>query len=102
MQSKVVIVIGAGQSPGEGIGNGRASALLYAREGARVMAVVTRARELNRPRTEIAAMRDARVPLGRKMGSGWDTAYACLFLASDEAKFITGQTIVVDGGLTIA
>ena len=39
MQSKVVIVIGAGQSPGEGIGNGRASVLLYAREGARVLAV---------------------------------------------------------------
>ena len=39
MQSKVVIVIGAGQSPGEGIGNGRASAMLNAREGARVLAV---------------------------------------------------------------
>lgn len=41
--------------------------------------------------------RDARVPLG-KMGTGWDTAYAALFLCSDEAKFITGVALPVDGG----
>jgi NAD(P)-dependent dehydrogenase (short-subunit alcohol dehydrogenase family) len=39
------------------------------------------------------------VPLGRQ-GTGWDTAYAVLFLLSDESAYITGQTIVVDGGLT--
>jgi NAD(P)-dependent dehydrogenase (short-subunit alcohol dehydrogenase family) len=39
MRDKVVVLIGAGQSPGEGVGNGRAAALLYAREGARVLAV---------------------------------------------------------------
>lgn len=43
--------------------------------------------------------RDAQVPSG-KMGDGWDTAYAALFLASDEAKYITGTNLVVDGGLT--
>ncbi len=43
--------------------------------------------------------RDALVPLG-KMGESWDVAYASLFLASDEAKYITGALLVVDGGLT--
>ena len=44
--------------------------------------------------------RDARVPLRGKMGTGWDTAYAALFLASDEAAFITGVAMVVDGGMS--
>ena len=62
------------------------------------MAVDTRAREWGKPREEIAAERDARVPLRRKMGTAWDIAYAALFLASDEANFITGVTLPVDGG----
>jgi NAD(P)-dependent dehydrogenase (short-subunit alcohol dehydrogenase family) len=41
----------------------------------------------------------ARIPLGF-MGDGMDTANAALFLASDEARFITGTEIVVDGGMT--
>jgi NAD(P)-dependent dehydrogenase (short-subunit alcohol dehydrogenase family) len=45
----------------------------------------------------LRAARNARVPLGA-MGSGWDTAYAALFLCSDEAKFITGVALPVDGG----
>ncbi len=39
------------------------------------------------------------VPLGRQ-GTGWETAYAALFLLSDEAAYITGQTLAVDGGMT--
>ena len=44
--------------------------------------------------------RQSRIPLGF-MGDGRDTAAAVLFLASDEARFITGTEIVVDGGMTI-
>jgi NAD(P)-dependent dehydrogenase (short-subunit alcohol dehydrogenase family) len=36
------------------------------------------------------------------MGTGWDIAHAALFLASDEAAYITGQVISVSGGLTMA
>lgn len=64
------------------------------------MAVDTRAQAWGRPREEIAAERNARVPLGHKMGTGWDVAYAALFLASDEAGFITGVELPVDGGST--
>jgi NAD(P)-dependent dehydrogenase (short-subunit alcohol dehydrogenase family) len=39
------------------------------------------------------------VPLGRQ-GTGWETAYAVVFLLSDESAYITGQTLVIDGGLT--
>jgi NAD(P)-dependent dehydrogenase (short-subunit alcohol dehydrogenase family) len=46
----------------------------------------------------LIAGRDALVPLGGKMGTAWDVAYAALFLASDEAKFITGILLPVDGG----
>jgi NAD(P)-dependent dehydrogenase (short-subunit alcohol dehydrogenase family) len=42
--------------------------------------------------------RDAQVPLGQKMGTAWDVAYAALFLVSDEARFITGIALPVDGG----
>jgi len=44
--------------------------------------------------------RQARIPLGF-MGDGLDTANAALFLASDEARFVTGAEIVVDGGMTV-
>ncbi len=49
-------------------------------------------------REELIARRNAAVPLGGKMGSGWDVANAALFLASDEAGFITGVVLPVDGG----
>jgi NAD(P)-dependent dehydrogenase (short-subunit alcohol dehydrogenase family) len=62
------------------------------------MAVDTRARKTGKSRAEVAAMRDARVPLRRKMGTAWDVANAALFLASEEANFITGVSLLVDGG----
>ena len=65
------------------------------------MAVDTRAREFGRSRAEVAAERDSKVPLRRKMGTAWDVANAALFLASDEANFITGVTLPVDGGASV-
>ncbi|MCP5179139.1 MAG: SDR family oxidoreductase [Pseudomonadales bacterium] len=49
-------------------------------------------------RAELIARRDAAVPLGGRMGTAWDVANAALFLASDEARFITGVCLPVDGG----
>lgn len=43
-------------------------------------------------------LRDDQVPLGGKQGTAWDVANAALFLASDEARFITGVLLPVDGG----
>ncbi|KAE8141731.1 hypothetical protein BDV38DRAFT_279078 [Aspergillus pseudotamarii] len=48
---------------------------------------------------EYMKMRDAQVPMGR-MGDAWDVANASLFLVSNEARYITGQELVVDGGIT--
>jgi NAD(P)-dependent dehydrogenase (short-subunit alcohol dehydrogenase family) len=62
------------------------------------MAVDTRSRVTGKSRSQIAAERDARVPLRHKMGTAWDVANAALFLASDEANFITGVALLVDGG----
>ena len=65
------------------------------------MAVDTRARSSGRPRADVAAERDARVPLRNRMGTAWDVANAALFLASDEASFITGVALPVDGGALV-
>jgi NAD(P)-dependent dehydrogenase (short-subunit alcohol dehydrogenase family) len=48
---------------------------------------------------KLIALRTAQCPMGR-MGEGWDVAYACLYLASDEAKYVTAAELVVDGGIT--
>ncbi len=49
-------------------------------------------------RAALIERRNASVPLGQQMGTAWDVANAALFLASDEAKFITGVCLPVDGG----
>nr|WP_315592795.1 SDR family NAD(P)-dependent oxidoreductase [uncultured Cupriavidus sp.] len=61
------------------------------------MAVDTRVKEWGQSREQVTAERNAKVPLGRQ-GTGWDVANAALFLASDEANFITGVSLLVDGG----
>jgi NAD(P)-dependent dehydrogenase (short-subunit alcohol dehydrogenase family) len=48
---------------------------------------------------EMVKARDAACPMGR-MGTAWDIAKAALFLASDDAEYITGVSLPVDGGLT--
>ena len=86
-------------------------AVQYAPKGIRVNCVVPG--QLHTPMVEtrlakqraggdveaLLASRRARIPLGF-MGDGRDTANAALFLASDEARFITGTDIIVDGGMT--
>ena len=47
----------------------------------------------------LIAKRHAKPPMNR-MGDAWDVAYAALYLASDEAKYVTGAEIMVDGGLS--
>jgi NAD(P)-dependent dehydrogenase (short-subunit alcohol dehydrogenase family) len=84
-------------------------AYMYAADGIRAnvilpglmntpMAVEARVKSSGKSREQVIAERDAKVPLGRRMGTAWDVAHAALFLASDEARFITGVSLPVDGG----
>ena len=84
-------------------------AMKYAKKGIRAnaimpglmntpMAIEGIVRNTGRSKEEIIKSRNKRVPLKGGMGDAWDTAYAALFLASDEAKFITSVILPVDGG----
>src|SRR3546814_3523819 len=55
LENRVAVVVGGGQSPGQGVGNGRAAAMLYAREGAKVLVV---ARALESADETVAAIRN--------------------------------------------
>ncbi len=61
------------------------------------MAIEARVAQGTLSREEVVAARNRRVPLGHQMGTAWDVAYAALFLHSDEAKFISGAFLPVDG-----
>jgi NAD(P)-dependent dehydrogenase (short-subunit alcohol dehydrogenase family) len=50
---------------------------------------------------KIMRQRDSHCPMGRQ-GTAWDAAHAALFLASEEAQYITGAELLVDGGLTLS
>ena len=91
---------------------GKVVAVQYAARGIRVNTVVPG--QMHTPMVEVRlagqraggdaqallAQRLARIPLGFA-GDGRDTAHAVLFLASDEARFITGTELVVDGGMSV-
>ena len=64
------------------------------------MAIERRAREQNVDRETVRRARHERVPLLQRMGTAWDVANAALFLASDEAAYVTGLIMPVDGGLS--
>ncbi|MEC3853119.1 SDR family NAD(P)-dependent oxidoreductase [Paenarthrobacter ureafaciens] len=78
----------------------RANAILPGRVET-AMAVDTRARLTGTSREEIIAQRKSLIPLQGHVGTGWDVANAALFLASDEAGFITGASLPVDGGALV-
>lgn len=65
------------------------------------MAIEPRVGLDGKSREEVIEERNRRVPLRGRMGSGWDVAHAALFLASDEAGFITGAALPVDGGTSV-
>jgi hypothetical protein len=91
----------------------RVVAVQYAERGIRVNTVIPG--QLHTPMVEarlagqraggdvaaLLAERQRRIPIGF-MGDGRDTAQAALFLASDDARFVTGAEIVVDGGMTLS
>lgn len=52
-------------------------------------------------RDEVVALRQSKIPLAGRPGTGWDVAHAALFLASDEAGFVTGTSLTVDGGQSL-
>jgi NAD(P)-dependent dehydrogenase (short-subunit alcohol dehydrogenase family) len=62
------------------------------------MAIERRAQERGISKDVVRAEREALVPMQR-MGTGWDVAHADVFLASDEARYVTGVLLSVDGGL---
>ena len=90
----------------------RVTAVQYAKKGIRVNTVIPG--QLHTPMVEVRLAKQrsggdvekllqsrvARIPLGF-MGDGRDTANAALFLASDEARFVTGTEILVDGGMSV-
>jgi len=61
------------------------------------MAIERRAREQGVDQQVVRDQRNAQIPLGGKMGTAWDVANAAVFLASDEAGFISGILLTVDG-----
>jgi NAD(P)-dependent dehydrogenase (short-subunit alcohol dehydrogenase family) len=90
----------------------RSIAIHYAKRGIRancvlpglmntplVHAALTRVYGAEGDTDNLIRKRDAQCPMGH-MGDAWDTAYAALYLASDEAKYVTAAEIVVDGGLS--
>ncbi|TQS32491.1 hypothetical protein Golomagni_07190, partial [Golovinomyces magnicellulatus] len=87
----------------------KATGVIYAPKGVRINAVVPGLMDTPYTRSladrfgvdydTFCAARNAQVPMGR-MGSAWDVANAVVFLASDASSYITGQQIVVDGGIT--
>jgi NAD(P)-dependent dehydrogenase (short-subunit alcohol dehydrogenase family) len=56
---------------------------------------------LGRLASQVSPLRDqVRIPAGRQ-GTGWEVAYGALYLLSGESSYVTGQSLIVDGGLTI-
>ncbi|MBK8209772.1 MAG: SDR family oxidoreductase [Rhodospirillales bacterium] len=102
-----------GASKGAMISLTRSLAVQYAMEGIRANCVcpglmntplvhkaLTRVYGAEGDIATLIETRDRQCPMGH-MGDAWDTAYAALYLASDEARYVTGVALDVDGGLSI-
>jgi NAD(P)-dependent dehydrogenase (short-subunit alcohol dehydrogenase family) len=89
----------------------QAIALQYAAQGVRANAILpgfmdtpliyTKIKGRHADAETMVRERSARIPM-KKMGTAWDVAHAAVFLASDEAKYITGVLFPVDGGMSCA
>jgi NAD(P)-dependent dehydrogenase (short-subunit alcohol dehydrogenase family) len=87
----------------------QAVAMQYAAKGIRANAILpgfmdtpliyTKIKGRHADAESMVRERNARVPMGR-MGTAWDVAHAAVFLASDEARYITGVLLPVDGGMS--
>lgn len=62
------------------------------------MAIANRVKHWNMSSDEVRNARQKNVPLKGRIGTAWDVAHACAFLASEEAGFITGISLLIDGG----
>ena len=111
-----VLIVGGGQQDhgleDPPIGNGRAMSVLFAREGAAVEGAPSIRfnlvvpglidTPLGRQASAISDRRDrVRIP-ARRQGTAWEVAHTALFLLGEESSYITGQSLVVDGGLSVA
>ena len=103
----LIRAIGEGEPPENDLkGYDRQSLQVQDRQGLLVMpgfidtpiAIEGNLKYRNISREDLYKERESRIPLKGGMGTAWDTAYAALFFASDESKFVTGATLTVDGG----
>ena len=97
LRDKTAIIVGAGQSPGEGIGNGRATALLFAREGAKVLAVDHRLESAGETADLVKKEGGTCVPFAADV-----TKEATLKAAVDEAMKLWGRIDVLHNNVGVS
>ena len=100
LKDRIAIVVGAGQSPGEGMGNGRATALTFAREGAKVLCVDHHLASAQESVDMIAAKGGTALAFKADVTKNAEIAAMVAYLAGPEAGFVTGASLTIDGGFT--
>ena len=97
LEGKTAIIVGAGQSPGEGMGNGRATALLFAREGAKVLAVDHRLESAKETADMVTKEGGTCVPFAADV-----TKEATLKAAVDEAMKLWGRIDILHNNVGVS